>query len=88
MIAHKPKRQIKEKGGGDMGYDATGKIYIPLEEFWEFAAKYLPESGAEVSYGIPHVEGNDLEIDYAASTSCNPSEWTVRPDAVTQWDKK
>ena len=71
-----------------MAHDGTGTVYIPLEEFWKFVHEYMPDlKGAEVAYGVPRVkdDGGDLEIDYAFSTECAPSDWAKTPDAVKQW---
>ncbi|CAK0739482.1 hypothetical protein CCP1ISM_10540001 [Azospirillaceae bacterium] len=69
-------------------YDATGKIYIPLEEFWAFINKYHGLKDTEIAYGVPHVEGNDLVISYAASSECHPSSWAEKPECLKEWEKK
>jgi hypothetical protein len=70
-----------------VGCTYEGMIEIPLEEFWEFVAKYHPEGGSPV-YGVPRAnKGNQcMEIDFAMGTDdvC-PSEWAVKPDALLQW---
>ena len=70
-----------------MAYDAKGKIYIPLEDLWEFVAKYVPtDLGPEIRYGVPRITDCDMEIDYVASTLCDPAEWAQRPsDILDQW---
>ena len=69
-----------------MAYDGTGKIYIPLEEFWAFVQKYVPATeGAEVAFGVPQVNSRDIMIDYAYSTEGNPNDWAELPEAVKQW---
>ena len=67
---------------------SEGTVYIPLAEFWEFVAKYNDTKMSEVAYGVPRINPenpDDLEIDFAASTEGHPSEWAVKPKAVTQW---
>lgn len=73
-----------------MAYDGEGKIYIPIEEFWEFVSKYQPVPGAGFStyfsaYGVPKFTDNDVEISYAFSTETAPEEWAAEPKAVTEW---
>lgn len=69
-----------------MGFDGQGKIYIPLEAWCEFVSGYAPsaKSGAEFSYAPPRIEGEELVVDYAFSTDCHPSSWTLQP----YWLKK
>jgi len=73
-----------------MGYDGEGNIYIPLEEFWKFVSDYYPleKSGAEIVYGKPRIENNDLVISFAVSTDCDPRTWAEKPKALKEWDKK
>ncbi len=69
-------------------YNIEGEICIPLEDFWEFVKKYHPNlDSSEVRYGVPKVNGPDICIDFAASTDGDPSKWSVKPKAVTQWEK-
>ena len=69
-----------------MGYDGTGRIYVPLEELWGFVKQYMPKVDGEIAFGVPKVEGGDLVVDYAHSTECNPKDWATKPEAVTQWE--
>lgn len=68
-------------------YDGT--IDIPLEEFWEFVAKYHDKTSGEVAYGVPKVRkgGGYMEISFAVSSEGHPSEWAVKPAAVTEWEE-
>lgn len=69
-----------------MAYDGEGKIYIPIEEFWEFVSKYQPAPTAGFSaFGVPKFTENDVEINYAFSTETDPNEWAVEPKAVAEW---
>ncbi len=75
-----------------MGSDGKGTIYIPLEEFWAFVAKYAPNGvigAGEIRYGVPRVNkgAGDLEVSYAFSTDCAPESWGEKPPAVTEWEK-
>jgi hypothetical protein len=67
-----------------MGYDAVGKIYIPTGDFWTFVSKYLPPGMASCYMSFnPNIEvgeGDEVIIDYAASTECHPHDWVTPPD--------
>lgn len=72
-----------------MSATSEGTVYIPLEEFWEFVAKYNDTHASEVAYGVPRINPDnpsEMEIDFAASTEGHPSEWADKPKAVRQWD--
>jgi hypothetical protein len=79
--------QERDKGDEVMAYDAEGSVYIPLEEFWIFAMKYLPKTHAEFAFGKPRIVDDDIVFDYAASTVCNPKDWAEKPKAITSWDE-
>jgi len=67
-----------------------GTIEISLEEFWDFVEKKHPnDKGLEIRYGVPRInrENQTIDIDFAASSESNPSEWAVKPKAVTQWEE-
>jgi hypothetical protein len=70
-----------------MGWDATGKVYIPLEDFWQFVQKYLPPGHEEVRFGVPKFTEADVEFDYASSTECSPDQWATPPEFLKEWDK-
>jgi hypothetical protein len=74
-----------------MSFTSEGTIEIDLANFWEWVHKeHLPVSrGTEIRFGVPRVnKGNmTLDIDFAASTDCNPADWAVKPKAVTQWQE-
>jgi len=72
-----------------MSFVLEGTVYIPLADLWEFAGKYLPVVDG-ISFGKPRVEGDDLIIDVAAiNGDCpQPQDWSVKPAAITQWEKK
>lgn len=63
-----------------MAYDAVGKIYIPLEEFYEFVSRYHPKFHGDIRYGKVLQTNSDIEIDYATSTEADPSQWVKPPD--------
>lgn len=51
-----------------MAVAGTGTVWIPIEEFWEFVTKYMPEDETETRFGVPRVQMNQIEIDYAFSS--------------------
>ena len=69
-----------------MASDGEGIIRIPMEEFYEFALKYAPTmDGAEVIIGPPRMlNDEEVEMDFAWSTSVSPSDWAEEPKALTQ----
>jgi hypothetical protein len=71
-----------------MSMDCEGTVEIPMEEFWEFVAKYNSLQSCEIQYGVPRCnkESSRMEIDFAASTECHPMEWSKKPKAVLQWE--
>lgn len=70
-----------------MAHDGEGKIYIPLEDFWKFVQGYVPQSDAETVFGVPQFTDEDVVVDYAFSTECNPAEWVKKPKALLQWEE-
>lgn len=67
-----------------------GTIEISLEEFWDFVEKLHPnDKNLEIRYGVPriNIENQTIDIDFAASSESNPSEWVIKPKAVTQWEE-
>jgi hypothetical protein len=66
-----------------------GTVEIPLNEFWEFVAKYNDIRGAETLYGVPrpHKGNGMIEIDFAFSTECKPVDWAEKSEAQKQWDE-
>ena len=71
-----------------MGYDARGKVYIPLDELFKLVAKYLPCTHDYLQLNLDHMKvlvGNDeLEIEYAASSECDPADWATPPEWITK----
>ena len=66
-----------------------GMIEIPLEDFWQFVARYHPKDG-QPCYGVPRAnKGNGtLEIDFAMGTDdVSPYEWAEKPKALRQWEE-
>ena len=63
-----------------------GTIDIPLDEFWEFVAKYHDKTSGEVAYGVPKFHSGYMEISFAVSSEGHPSEWAKKPPAVTEWE--
>lgn len=65
-----------------MGYDAVGKVYIPLEELQALYEKYCPAlKGADyIRLGNPSTVGDELVVDYAVSSECDPRDWSVPPE--------
>ena len=72
-----------------MSFSAEGTIEIDLTEFWTWVYKnYSPvPSGTDIQYGVPRVNKSNqtLEIDFAASDTCNPKEWFEPPKVIQQW---
>jgi hypothetical protein len=74
-------------------FTSEGTIEIDLVEFWNWVCKehlpVAPVHGAEIRYGVPRVNKDNmtLDIDFAASTDCNPADWIQKPKAVTQWNE-
>jgi hypothetical protein len=72
-----------------MGFDSTGKIYIPISDFLTFVQKYFPDGMINTGYltvgngkaGITFTE-TDVEVDYAMSTECAPEDWADPPGFV------
>lgn len=68
--------------------DGEGTIRIPMDEFYKFIDKYAPHIGGDYfrCYGIPRIDHGcqDLVIDYAFSSECDPEDWAVPPKAVIQ----
>ena len=67
-------------------YDGT--IDIPLEDFWEFVSKYHDKTSGEIAYGVPKFTKSSgyMEISFAVASEGSPSEWAVKPAAVTEWE--
>lgn len=63
-----------------MAYDATGKIYIPMEEFWAFVTQFHPKFEGNIHYGKVVQTECDLEIEYATGSEVDPADWAVPPD--------
>lgn len=71
-----------------MAYRIEGEINIPLTEFWEFVSQYAPKGVGEISYGVPHVDPNnvfDLKINYVENTDCHPDEESEPNIAMEEW---
>lgn len=66
-----------------MGFAAGGELYIPVEEFAAFLAKYTPDTklGAETAYGWDKitVDIDTLVIPFAVNTNCHPCEQATKP---------
>lgn len=71
-----------------MAASYEGSIDIPLEDFWEFVAKYHDKTSGEIAYGVPrfHKGGGYMEISFAVSAEGHPGEWAAKPAAVTEWE--
>lgn len=69
-----------------MGMDATGKVYVPLDDLFRFIEKYagIDTEFMQFNFNGMRVEHNDLVVDFAASSECHPDDWTEPPD----WLKK
>jgi len=72
-----------------MSFNTEGTIKIDLAEFWRWVRDdYSPFYGeTEIQFGVPRIDRDNqtLDIDFAASSECNPTKWVVKPKAVTQW---
>jgi hypothetical protein len=71
-----------------MAASFEGEVDIPLEEFWEFVAKFHDKFSGEVAYGVPKFHKNTgyLTISFAVGSEGHPSEWAKKPAAVTEWE--
>jgi hypothetical protein len=76
-------------GEKKMPVSYEGKIEIPLEEFWEWVSGRTPVDGHEVVYGVPQVNShnNTMEVSFAASNDCPPSNWAQKPKAIKEWEE-
>lgn len=65
----------------------TGTIEIGMGDFWDFVSGYTPNCEDLIQYGVPRVnkDNQTIEIDFAASTECDPAEWANEPDVMKQW---
>jgi hypothetical protein len=83
IIDYKEEKINKE----DIMRTYEGLLEIPLEEFWDFVVKYLPDELDEMYYGVPRINQQNytMEIDYAGDSTGSPENWKVLPKAVTQW---
>lgn len=76
-----------------MAMAGEGTIEIDIEEIYEFLGKrelkLHYEQGHLVVIGVPRFnrETRQLEIDYAFDSSIPPSDWSVRPKAIKQWEE-
>ena len=61
-----------------MGYRVQGTCFIPPEEFWAFASKYIPSNPLgewkpnDKSVRID--ENGDLQFEFIINTECHPSQ--------------
>lgn len=71
------------------GSDGTGRIYISVQEWYEFLKKHMPfPASAEFVMSPPRVDVDGeggIEIDYAYSTDCYPGDWA--DGSQPQWLK-
>jgi hypothetical protein len=70
-----------------MGFSAEGEVIIPMEEFREFACKYVPGSW-EPSFGVPRItkDGFGMIISFAIGTESHPADWVKKPKCAIEWE--
>jgi hypothetical protein len=63
-----------------MGHYARGEIWIPVEDWYEFALKYMPKSDGEWSLGHPIFRDGEMCVPFAINTECHPSKESEPPE--------
>jgi len=68
-------------------YSAEGTIEIELSLVWEFILQFCPSKDSVV-LGVPRFNQDNgvMEVDYAADSDGDPTQWAVKPKALLQWD--
>ena len=74
-----------------MGVYGKGTIEIPLEEFWEFVNKYVPDQESNNFFGVPRVNNVNqvLEINYMFNSEISPEDEIVfkESECYKQWQQ-